>query len=112
MTSDVMAIANMSAESLEPLMYAITIKLWDYHELKVKAQKMVARHKDITKNLVPDRKQKEMAVKIAETERKTKEALAKSIIPATFKDMMDKVANDAIKNTPQEHKQKKEKLFE
>ena len=68
----------------------INIKLWGWQERLERTRIMRAEHRAIAKNLKAKKNQDEMQENIAKTERDTKEALEKGVLPPLFKEMIDK----------------------
>ena len=64
-----------------------------------------------SKTRIDDRKNAEIQKKIAEEERKNKEAMAKGQCPRTFEEMTQQTADTAAKKTAEAERQRVRKIF-
>ena len=110
-TDDAYAISGRAADSLGEIMQAITVDLWRWHRRKERARKQRAQHAMVTKKIAASEKQEEMARKIAERERNTKEALARGEFPKEFEDKMINGAKAIAEKTIKEYKEEERKKY-
>ena len=108
-TDDAYAISRRAGDSLAEIMRAITVDLWRWHTRKERARKQRAQHAMVSKKIAASEKQEEMARKIAERERETKEALARGEFPKEFEERMINAAKATAKKAIKEHKEEERK---
>ena len=108
-TDDAYAVSRRAGDSLAEIMRAITVDLWRWHTRKERARKQRAQHAMVSKKIAASEKQEEMARKIAERERETKEALARGEFPKEFEERMTNAAKATAEKTIKEHKEEERK---